>query len=186
MVKRRFVIPIVREPFKVIALTEEEKKAYELKANLSTHYRKKKRARCICHRKYTIAHAIRCGHPGACSSACAQGKVRIGPKISYKNTVKQERQVKRAERIKPRVQLDFYDTREWKDLRFKVLRKYGYRCLACGRTPKDHGIVIHVDHIKARSRYPELEFSFDNLQPLCADCNIGKSNKSEDDLRPKD
>jgi len=46
-----------------------------------------------------------------------------------------------------------------------------------------HGIVIHVDHIKPRSRYPELSLEIENLQVLCEDCNMGKSNVFETDWR---
>lgn len=47
---------------------------------------------------------------------------------------------------------------------------------------------MHVDHIKPRSKYPELELEFTNLQILCADCNLGKRNHDSIDWRgvPKD
>ncbi len=54
---------------------------------------------------------------------------------------------------------------EWRVLRMKVLDKYGPRCMCCGATP-EHGVKMHVDHIKPRRKYPELELSFDNLQVL--------------------
>ncbi len=78
----------------------------------------------------------------------------------------------------------FYESREWRELRVKVLEKYECKCMMCGRSPKDHGIVIHVDHIKPRSKYPELELDFNNLQILCEDCYLGKLNKYETDWRP--
>lgn len=78
----------------------------------------------------------------------------------------------------------FYLSREWLSLRVRVLSKYDCKCMMCGRSPREHGIVIHVDHIKPRSKYPELALCFDNLQLLCEDCNIGKSNKYETDYRP--
>ena len=56
--------------------------------------------------------------------------------------------------------------------------------MCCGRSPKEHGIVIHVDHIKPRSKYPKLELAFDNMQLLCAACNYGKSNIDNTDWRP--
>lgn len=79
---------------------------------------------------------------------------------------------------------DFYKSREWRELRVRVLEKYECKCMMCGRSPKDHGIVIHVDHIKPRSKYPELSLRINNLQILCADCNVGKSNKYQTDWRP--
>lgn len=81
---------------------------------------------------------------------------------------------------------DFYMSKEWRSLRYKALRKYSAKCMCCGRSKKLHGVVIHVDHIKPRSKYPELALVFDNLQVLCEDCNIGKSNKDETDWRPPD
>ena len=56
--------------------------------------------------------------------------------------------------------------------------------MMCGRSPKMHSVVIHVDHIKPRSIYPDLSLEFTNLQLLCADCNLGKSNKYDTDWRP--
>jgi len=51
----------------------------------------------------------------------------------------------------------FYDSKAWKMLRMKVLKKYGWQCMKCG---KKKGI-IQVDHIKPRSKWPELELVFD-------------------------
>lgn len=79
---------------------------------------------------------------------------------------------------------DFYKSEEWRKLRYRVIQKYGGRCMLCGRSHAEHGVVVHVDHIKPRSVAPELELSFDNLQVLCEDCNIGKSNNDSNDYRP--
>ena len=76
----------------------------------------------------------------------------------------------------------FYQTPEWRRLRYKVLDTYKNKCQACGRSPRD-GIVIHVDHILPRSLYPERALSISNLQILCDDCNIGKSNIYTTDWR---
>ncbi|WP_273854030.1 HNH endonuclease [Guptibacillus spartinae] len=60
-------------------------------------------------------------------------------------------------------------------LRFKVLERDRV-CMLCGRSPKDD-IILHVDHI--------VPFSLggltvlENLQALCNECNIGKSNRSQ-------
>ena len=78
----------------------------------------------------------------------------------------------------------FYATRVWKELRVRVLEAYSCSCMMCGRSPKEHRVILHVDHIKPRSKYPELELVFSNLQILCADCNLGKSNKYQTDHRP--
>lgn len=74
----------------------------------------------------------------------------------------------------------FYYSREWLRLRYKVIQFYGGKCMACRSTGR-----IHVDHIKPKSKYPELALNFLNLQVLCQDCNMGKSNLDETDWRPK-
>jgi len=78
----------------------------------------------------------------------------------------------------------FYKSKEWRKLRYRVLRKYSAECMCCGRSKKEHGIVIHVDHIKPKSKHPHLALDFENLQLLCEDCNIGKLNIDETDWRP--
>ena len=70
---------------------------------------------------------------------------------------------------------EFYLTREWRELRWKVLIASDGKCKMCGRGKQD-GVIIHVDHIKPRSKFQELELVFNNLQVLCEDCNLGKSN----------
>lgn len=78
----------------------------------------------------------------------------------------------------------FYSSDEWQELRVRVLEVYECKCMMCGRSPRSHGIVIHVDHIKPRSKFPHLSLTFDNLQLLCAACNLGKKNKYSTDWRP--
>lgn len=76
----------------------------------------------------------------------------------------------------------FYDSREWLEVRYRVLRKHGPVCAICGRTRQD-GVKLHVDHIKPRSKFPELELQESNLQVLCDQCNIGKGNTDSIDWR---
>lgn len=73
----------------------------------------------------------------------------------------------------------FYRSKPWRVLRMKAIKKYGRTCMCCGAT----NIVIHVDHIKPRSKYPELELELSNLQILCEDCNMGKGGWDETDWR---
>lgn len=91
-----------------------------------------------------------------------------------------QKKVKRLEREVKSLQKErgftFYDTRAWKELRWRVLVASDGKCNMCG-TSKAHGSIMHVDHIKPRSKFPELELEFSNLQVLCEDCNLGKSNK---------
>lgn len=73
----------------------------------------------------------------------------------------------------------FYKSREWRELRFSVLVEFGRKCMCCNATDKP----LHVDHIKPISKYPHLKLTKANLQVLCEDCNLGKSNKYESDFR---
>ena len=75
---------------------------------------------------------------------------------------------------------NFYLTGKWKRLRHLAFERYGNKCACCGATPNS-GAQLHVDHIKPRSKYPELELDINNLQILCSVCNEGKSNLSSTD-----
>lgn len=61
-------------------------------------------------------------------------------------------------------------------LRFLILARDNFACCKCGASPaKDGGItVLHVDHIIPWSKGGETIEK--NLQTLCANCNLGKSN----------
>lgn len=77
---------------------------------------------------------------------------------------------------------EFYSSKKWIELRYIALSTYGATCCLCGASAKD-GVQIHVDHIEPRSRKPKLQYSLDNLQILCSDCNMGKSNYDSIDWR---
>lgn len=76
----------------------------------------------------------------------------------------------------------FFASREWQELRYKALKLHGARCQCCGACRVD-GKRMHVDHIKPRSRFPELELEISNLQILCEDCNLGKGAWDQTDWR---
>ena len=57
-------------------------------------------------------------------------------------------------------------------VRFKVLQKDGFKCVACGRASKE--IQLHIDHIIPLAK--EGQNVFENYQTLCRDCNLGKSD----------
>lgn len=63
-------------------------------------------------------------------------------------------------------------------LRYDVLKRDGFRCVYCGRSPAiDAGVQLHIDHKIPWSEGGETEL--ENLQTLCSSCNLGKSNKSD-------
>lgn len=73
----------------------------------------------------------------------------------------------------------FYTSTPWLSLRYKAFVKYGRICQCCGTTDQQ----LHVDHIVPRSRDRSRELDINNLQVLCRDCNLGKSNNDSTDFR---
>ena len=61
-------------------------------------------------------------------------------------------------------------------LRYKIMKRDGFRCVLCGRSAND-GIKLHVDHVIPVSRGGKTEES--NLRTLCEECNMGKGDKVE-------
>ena len=60
-------------------------------------------------------------------------------------------------------------------LRFKVMQRDNFKCCICGASPaKNPSVELQVDHIIPWSKGGETVF--DNLQTLCSDCNLGKSD----------
>lgn len=60
-------------------------------------------------------------------------------------------------------------------LRFSILKRDNFSCRKCGRSPaKDPNIILHVDHVIPWSK--DGETVIDNLETLCEQCNLGKSN----------
>lgn len=64
---------------------------------------------------------------------------------------------------------------------WSVLARDNWTCCSCGRSSKEEGITLEVDHILPRSKGGTDDIS--NLQTLCKKCNVGKSNKDRTDLR---
>lgn len=61
-------------------------------------------------------------------------------------------------------------------LRLQILNRDNFRCVFCGKSPAtDIGTKLHIDHIHpfANGGKSVLE----NLQTLCEECNLGKSNR---------
>lgn len=66
-------------------------------------------------------------------------------------------------------------------LRYQVLER-DRKCLLCGATPDpENDVKLHVDHRVPWSQGGRTEL--DNLQTLCAQCNLGKGNRSTQDFR---
>jgi len=60
-------------------------------------------------------------------------------------------------------------------LRLKVLNRDSFKCVFCGKSPAtDFGTKLPIDHIVPFSKGGKS--TLENLQTLCEDCNLGKSN----------
>lgn len=64
------------------------------------------------------------------------------------------------------------------ELRNKILRRDGFRCVLCGASEKD-GAKLHVDHIMPVSKGGKTTES--NLRTLCERCNFGKHDRYDPD-----
>lgn len=84
----------------------------------------------------------------------------------------------------------FYDSKEWRNLRQKVLERDNFECQECKRngyvnidtyeyseSAKRKKIKIVVDHIKELEHYPELALDIDNLETLCVTCHNVKHGR---------
>jgi hypothetical protein len=79
---------------------------------------------------------------------------------------------------------DFFQSPAWLRLRYEILKKHHGRCQACGRSAND-GVIIQVDHIKPRSKYPKLALDPEHMSVLCQPCNVARSNSDQTDWREK-
>jgi len=67
----------------------------------------------------------------------------------------------------------FYSSPEWKCLRAEVLREGDHICSSCGcEIVRSRDLT--VDHIRPRSKFPELALDKSNLQIMCRSCNSAK------------
>lgn len=61
-------------------------------------------------------------------------------------------------------------------LRWRVLKRDNFRCVACGRSPATEvGCQLHVDHIVPSAHGGENRV--ENLRTLCAACNQGRGSR---------
>lgn len=54
----------------------------------------------------------------------------------------------------------------------KVMRRDDFMCVLCGdKRKKGHRLILHVDHIKPWTAFPELRFDIKNCRTLCRKCH---------------
>lgn len=61
---------------------------------------------------------------------------------------------------------------EYRLWREAIFKRDNYTCVWCrARSSSGNSVIIHADHIKRFSEYPELRFSIDNGRTLCISCH---------------
>lgn len=78
--------------------------------------------------------------------------------------------------------MNFYKSPEWRALRILVIRILGPECACCHKIIKKSG-DLHVDHVKPKYKFPELQLSITNMQILCEYCNVVVKFKKSTDYR---
>lgn len=74
----------------------------------------------------------------------------------------------------------FYSSSEWIHIRDEYLKTQSnesgyYQCSYCKEVIMNYDVT--VDHVKPRSKYPELSLDFKNLAIACRPCNSSKGNR---------
>lgn len=59
-------------------------------------------------------------------------------------------------------------------LRFRVLARDRFRCVYCGRSAKEDGVILEVDHVYPKSKGGKD--TMENLVTACRECNQGKKD----------
>jgi 5-methylcytosine-specific restriction endonuclease McrA len=151
----------------------------------------------VCREAFVFRENVACHVSKTCSPAClvelpdklkplhpnnVPKSTAVAPILTNKELteIKQKAEHFKKQKRKRKFKGSFYTSDEWLKLRYQALKKYGKTCMLCGEVKGP----VHVDHIKPRSKYPQLALDFDNLQILCVKCNLGKSNTDETDFRP--
>lgn len=55
-------------------------------------------------------------------------------------------------------------------------KKINKRCAYCKRVMGQHGMSWNIEHIRCKSKHPEMTFTLRNLTYACVDCNLVKNN----------
>ncbi|MDO8064883.1 MULTISPECIES: HNH endonuclease [unclassified Janthinobacterium] len=75
----------------------------------------------------------------------------------------------------------FWDSDEFKPLKEKIKgylkEKSGYCCSYCRRDIKgEHNMVLDIEHVLEKDKFPRLTFNMENLLISCRRCNFKKCN----------
>lgn len=99
------------------------------------------------------------------------------PVTQFVKPSKSRRERHRKQQKRERVQSKgFFDSDDWRALRYKFLEMRGKECMHCGQTSGS----MYVSHLQHRNKRPDLALSFDNVQILCKICDLGKTANAID------
>ena len=129
-------------------------------------------------RKRQVSEAQRFANPLSGMPQKRKGKKKSRGQLARELFLMRERAIWAEAELGRKKPTDFYDSPEWRTLRYQALKASNGKCQLCGSTGQ-----LHVDHIKPRSKHPELALRLDNLQVLCKDCNLGKGAWDATDWR---
>lgn len=133
----------------------------------------------FCKEMFGVIGGLDAHDNGCCKDYCLVRAGRV-KHAALPRVVEAKKEQRRKLKKRRKAQKDaFFQSREWLELRYDTLKKYGRQCMLC-RT--DRG-SLHVDHIEPRSKRPDLALNPNNLQVLCRLCNLGKSNRDNTDFR---
>lgn len=93
-------------------------------------------------------------------------------KIIRKKKKKRKPRIRKHDPNSQSIVLSFYETKEWQELRFIVLKLFPRFCMKC----KKHRITLQIDHCFPRALFPNKRLDLLNMQVLCPQCNKEKKN----------
>lgn len=112
-----------------------------------------------------------------------------GRKSNFKNPILRGKNISKSKKGKPNYKLRGDKCHLWKggitsinqvirtSLEYKLWRESvfsrdNYTCVWCGaKSSKGKKVILHADHIKPFSLFPELRFAIDNGRTLCKECH---------------
>jgi len=126
---------------------------------------------------YKISYDTYPRHFGSWQNACLKFiEHKMGHQLLTTN-IQIEHSLNQNNLLNKRVELKQRDTKTIPlGIRLKILSRDHFCCVFCGRSPAtDIGIQLRIDHIVPFSKGGKS--LLENLQTLCLECNLGKSNK---------
>jgi hypothetical protein len=168
MAAKRIAIPLLRKYIKSKGYSEIPKKdndLYKIYCALENIEVKNRKLRDVALNEYRLGKLDK-----FIESNTTNEPIKV-KKVKTKNKVQLKHSVKSVENI--------YQSTRWADTKKVVYSLYDFKCMKCGAKDKE----MHVDHICPVSKYPAMKWSINNLQLLCKNCNMEKSNVNENDYR---